>query len=112
MLFFQSLSDNLLSFFSLGWLVQGVWGDSVLERLDVQRVSCWHQVVVVNQLDEWLDSGSLSNPLGVVSLGDLQWASFNANDNGVWERVRLGSVIMRSDNDNLLTSETTTGDDS
>lgn len=111
-LFFQSLLDNLLSFFSLGWLRQGVWGDSVLERLNVQRVSSWHQVVVVDQLDEWLDLGSLGNLLGVVSSGDLQWTSLNTNDNGVWERVRLGTVIVWSDNDNLLTSETTTGNDS
>lgn len=111
-LLFQSLLDNLLGFFSLGWLRQGVWGDSVLERLNVQRVSGWHQVVVVDQLDKWLDLGSLGNLLGVVGSGDLQWASFNTNDNGVWEGVRLGTVIMGSDDDNLLTSETTTGDDS
>lgn len=111
-LFFQSLLDNLLSFFSLGWLRQGVWGDGVLERLDVQRVSGWHQVVVVDQLDEWLDLGSLGNLLGVVSSSDLQWTSLDTNDNSVWERVRLGTVIVWSDNDNLLTSETTTGNDS
>lgn len=111
-LFFQSLLNNLLSFFSLGWLGQGVWGDSGLERLNVQRVSGWHQVVVVDQLDEWLDLSSLGDLLGVVSSGDLQWASLNTNDNSVWERVRLGTVIVWSDNDNLLTSETTTGNDS
>ncbi|SGZ51696.1 CIC11C00000003486 [Sungouiella intermedia] len=112
MLFFQSLLDNLLGFFSLGWLVQGVWGDNVLERLNVQRVSGWHQVVVVDQLDEWLDLSSLGNLLLVVSSGDLQWASLDTDNDSVWEGVGLGTVIVWSDNDNLLTSESTTGNDS
>lgn len=112
MLFFQSLLDNLLGFFSLRWLVQGVWGDSVLERLNVQRVSGWHQVVVVDQLDEWLDLGSLGNLLLVVSSGNLQWASLNADNDSVWEGVGLGTVIVWSDNDNLLACESTTGNDS
>lgn len=112
MLFFQSLLDNLLGFFSLGWLAQGVWGDGVLERLNVQRVSGWHQVVVVDQLDKWLDLGSLGDLLLVVGFGDLQWALLNADNDSVRERVRLGTVIVWSDNDNLLTSESTTGNDS
>lgn len=112
MLFLQGLLDNLLGLLSLRWLVQRVWGDSVLERLNVQRVSGWHQVVVVHQLDEWLDLGSLGNLLLVVGSGDLQWASLNADNDSVWERVGLGAVVVWSDNDNLLTSESTTGNDS
>lgn len=111
-LFLQSLLHNLLGLLSLGRLVQGVGGDGVLERLNVQRVSGGHQVVVVHQLDEWLDLGSLSNLLGVVSLGHLQWASLDADNDGVWESVGLGAVVVGSDDDNLLTSETTTGNDS
>lgn len=111
-LFFQSLLDNLLGFLFLRWLNQRVWGDSSLERLNVQGVSGWHQVVVVNQLDEWLDGDSLGNLLSAVSSGDLQWSLLNTNDNGVWESVGLGTVIVRLDDDDLLTSETTTGNDS
>lgn len=84
-LLFQGLSDNLLGLLLLGWLLQGLWGDSVLERLDVQGVSCWHQVVVVDQFDERLDLGSLGELLGAVGLGDLQWASLNTNNDGVGE---------------------------
>lgn len=112
MLFLQCLLDNLLGLFSLGWLAQGVGGDRVLEGLHVQRVSGGHQVVVVHQLDKWLDSGSLGNLLGVVGLGDLQWASLNADNEGVRESVRLGAVVVWSDHNDLLTSETTTGNDS
>lgn len=111
-LLFQSLLNNLLGFKFLRWLNQRVWGDSSLERLNVQGVSGWHQVVVVNQLDEWLDSNSLLDLLGAVSSGNLQWALLNTNDNGVWESVSLGTVIVRLDDNDLLTSETTTGNDS
>lgn len=111
-LFFQSLLDNLLGFLLLGWLNQGIWSNSILERLNVQGVSGWHQVVVVNQLDERLDSDSLGDLLGAVGLDDLQWASLDTNNNGVWEGVSLGAIVVWLDNNDLLTSETTTGNDS
>lgn len=111
-LFFQSLLDNLLGFLFLRWLNQRVWGDSSLERLNVQGVSGWHQVVVVDQLDEWLDSDSLGDLLSALRFVDLQWSLLNTNNNGVWESVGLGTVIVRLDDNDLLTSETTTGNDS
>lgn len=111
-LFFQDLLDNLLGLLLLGWLNQRLWGDSSLEWLSVQGVSGWHQVVVVDQLDERLDSDSLGNLLGAVGLGDLQWTVLNTNNNGMWEGVGLGTVIVRLDDHDLLTSETTTGNDS
>ena len=111
-LLLQGLSDNLLGLLLLGWLLQGLWGDSVLERLNVQGVSGWHHVVVVDQLDKRLHLGSLGELLSAVSLGDLQWSSLDTNNNGVGERVGLGTVIVWSHNDDLLTSETTTGDNS
>lgn len=111
-LLLQSLLDNLLGFFFLGWLSQCIWGNGVLEVLNVQRVSCWHQVVVVDQLDEWLNLGSLGNLLLIVSLGDSQWTAFDTNNNGVWEGVLLGAFIVWSHNDHLLTGVTATGNNS
>lgn len=69
-------------------------------------------MVVVDDLDERLDLGSLGNLLSVVCLGDSLWTSLDTNNKGVWERVALGAVVLWSDNDNLLTSETATGDNS
>ena len=40
-------------------------------------------MVVVDDLDERLDLGSLSNLLGTVLLGDLQWVSFNTGNQSV-----------------------------
>jgi hypothetical protein len=48
------------------------------QALQVQRVSCWHQVIVVDDLDEWLDARVLVLTLGSHSLGDLLWVSVNA----------------------------------
>lgn len=111
-LFLQGLLDNLLGLLSLRWLRQSIGGDGVLERLDVQGVSGGHQVVVVDQLNEWLHLGSLGDLLGIVGLVDSQWASLDTDNNGVWEGVRLGTVVVGSNHNDLLTSETTTGDDS
>lgn len=111
-LFLQGLSDDLLGLLLLRWLLQSLRGDSVLERLNVKRVSGWHQVVVVDQLDEGLDSGSSGNVLLGVGCGDSQWSSLDTDNDGVRECVGLGAVVVWLDDHNLLTSETTTGNDS
>lgn len=67
----KSLLDDLLGLLTLSWLLESLGGDNGLERLDIQSVSGWEQVVVVDGLDEWLDLGSLSNLLGTKLLGDL-----------------------------------------
>lgn len=111
-LLLQGFLDNLLGLFFLRWLSQCIWGNGVLEALNVQGVSGWHQVVVVHQLDKWLHLGSSSNLLGIVGLGDSLWSLLNAHHNGVGERVLLGSFVVCSHNDNLLTGVTTTGNNS
>ena len=110
--FFQSLLDKRLGFLFLRGLNQGLVGDGALEGLNVQGVSGWHQVVVVDQLDEWLDGNSLGNLLRAVGLADPLWALLDADNDSVWEGVRLGAVVIWLDNHDLLTSETTTRNDS
>ena len=69
-------------------------------------------MVVVDQFNERLNLGSLGGLLGTHVLSNLQWVSFNTNNNGMWEWVRLGTFIVRLDNNNLLTGETSTNDNS
>jgi hypothetical protein len=46
-------------------------------------------MVVVDDLDEWLDLGLSFNFLGAHSSGYLQWVSLNAGNEGVWEFLVL-----------------------
>ena len=69
-------------------------------------------MVVVDDLDERLDLGSLSNLLGTVLLGDLQWVSFNTGNQSVTEWMRFRTLIVWLNDHNLLTSVTTTNNDS
>lgn len=110
--FFKGLLDNLLGFFSLRWFFKGFSGDSTLEGFNIQGVSGWQQMVVVDNLDKWLDLSSLSNLLSTLSLGNLQWVSFNTSNQSVTEWVRLGTFIVWLDDHNLLTGVTTTDNDS
>ena len=71
MSFFKGLLDNLLGFFSLRWFFESFSGYYALESFNIQGVSGWQQVVVVDDLDERLDLSSLSNLLGTLSLGNL-----------------------------------------
>lgn len=112
MLLLKSLLDGLLGLLTLGRLLESLSADSSLQGVELESVTSGHQVVVVNNLDERLDLGSLSNLLGAVSLGDLQRVSLNTGNQGVTEGVRLGAIIVGLDDNNLLTSETSADNDS
>ncbi|MCQ5086602.1 hypothetical protein NE685_12655, partial [Cutibacterium acnes] len=75
---------------------------NALESFNIQGVSGWQYVVVVDDFDEWLDFSSLSDLLGTVLLGDLQWVSFNTGNQSVTKWVRLGTFIMWFNDNNLL----------
>lgn len=110
--FFKCLLDDLLSFFTLRWFFKSFSGNNGLEGFNIQSVSGWQQVVVVDDLDERLDLGSLSDLLSTVLLGNLQWVSFNTGNKSVTEWVCLGTFIVRLNDNNLLTGVTTTDDNS
>lgn len=44
-------------------------------------------MIVVDDLDEWLDLGSFGNLLGVVLLGDLQRVSLNTGNQSMSKGV-------------------------
>lgn len=55
-------------------------GDNRLVNVDVQSVTCWHNVVVIHDLHEWLHAATFGNKLLVHSLGNLnisEWAAVN-----------------------------------
>lgn len=109
---FKSLLDHLSGLRSLGWLGQGIQGYSRLDVLDVQGVTGWKQMVVVDDLDKWLDLSSLGHFLGSMCLGDFEWVSVNTSNYSMWERVGFGTFIVRLNNHNFSTSETSTNDNS
>ncbi len=55
----ESLLYSLLGLLSLRNLLERIGCDSPLQTLQLQRVTCRHQVVVIDKLDEWLDLASL-----------------------------------------------------
>lgn len=108
MLFFKSLLDNLFSFRTLSWFAQSVSGDGSLDIFNFHSVSGWEQVVVVDNLDKWLDLGSLGNFLSTVSFVDLQWVSVNTSNYSVWEWVGFGTFVVWFDDNDFSTSKTST----
>jgi len=79
----QSLLHGLLSILPLRLLLEGIRGDNSLQSLQLECVACWHEVVVVDDLDERLDLRSLG--LGVLghAAGDLRRVALDAGDQGV-----------------------------
>lgn len=97
----KGLLDGLLGVLTLGNLLEGLGRDRSLKTLKLESVAGWHQVVVVDHLDEWLDLGALGLAGLAHAAGDLGWVTLNTSDNGVWVWVRLVSGILWLNNDNL-----------
>ena len=55
----QCLLDCLLRVLPLRDLLESIGGNNSLQSFQLERVTCGHQVVVVDDLDEWLDLASL-----------------------------------------------------
>ncbi len=66
------LLDDLLSLLSLGWLLEGLGGDGTLKGLELEGVSGWEEMGVVDNLDERLDLRPPGNSLLTHGLGHLE----------------------------------------
>lgn len=111
MLLLECLLDGLLGLLTLGRLLEGLGADNGFQGLELEGVTGGHKMVEVDNLDERLNLGSLSNGLSAVSLGDLEGVSLNTGNQGVAEGVRLGAIIVGLDDDNLLTGVTSADND-
>ena len=107
----EGLLDGLLGLLPLADLLESVGGDGVLEALKLEGVTGGHEVVVVDDLDEGLDLAALGGAGLGHALGDGARVALDAGDDGVGEGVALGTVVDGHEEDNLLASVASTGDD-
>lgn len=107
----KGLLNVLLGVLALRDLLEGVVGDGTLKTLELESVTGGHDVVVVDDLDERLDLGALGDTGLSHAAGDGLRVTLNAGNDGVRERVSLGALVGRLDDDNLLACEAATGDD-
>lgn len=101
-LLLKSLSGLLVGEFVLG--DDGLELSAALGELSGNEESGWEDMVVVHELDEWLEGRLSGNLLLGHLLGDLQWGSLNTSDESVWECFTLLSIVKSLNNDGLLTS--------
>lgn len=107
----QCLLHSLLGLLTLSDLGESLVGHNTLQTLQFERVTGGHQVVVVDDLDEWLHLAALCLAGLGHAAGDLLRVSLDAGDEGVREGVGLATVVLRLDDDNLLSCVASTGDD-
>lgn len=95
--FVEDLLHGLLEGFSGLWVAKLVLGDDLLELLTLgselsgDLESGRQEMVVVHQLNEWLDLGPSGDLLLTHSLVNLEWCSLYAGNKGVG--VRLSSLL-------------------
>ncbi len=97
----KGLLDGLLGVLTLGNFLESLGGDGSLKTLELESVASWHQVVVVDDLDEWLDLGALGLAGLGHAAGDLGWVALDTRNDGVWVWVRLVALILWLHDDNL-----------
>ena len=68
-------------------------------------------MVVVDDLDEWLHLAALRLAGLGHAAGDLLWVALDSGDQSVREWVGLAAIVLRLDDDDLLSCVTSTGDD-
>ena len=99
---FQCLLDGLLRVLPLRYLLECIRSNNTLQSLQLERVSCRHQVVVVDDLDERLDLAALGLAGLRHAAGDLGWVTLDTSNQGVWVWVRLVSDILGLDDHDLM----------
>lgn len=97
----QCLLDSLLRILPLGNLLECLRSDNTLQSFQLECVTCGHQVVVVDHLDEWLDLGSLVLAGFRHAAGDLRRVTLDTSNQGVRVWVRLVSNVLGLDDYDL-----------
>ena len=91
--FFEGGFDVGLGGSFFGGVFEAVFVDDFLVDWDVNRVSGWHNVVVVDDLDESLHLVSASDLLFAHGFGDLPWVSVDTGDQSVSVKSVLGTFV-------------------
>lgn len=100
--FLQCLLDSLLGILSLRNLLECIGSNGTLQSFQFQSVTCWHQMVIVDDLDERLDFGALGlSGLGHAA-GDLRWIALDTSDDCVRVWMRFVAGILWLNNNNLF----------
>ena len=68
-------------------------------------------MVVVDDLDEWLDFATLVLAGFGHASGHLERVAFDAGHESVWEGMLLAAIILRLDYDDFSAGVSTAGDD-
>ena len=97
----QCLLNSLLRVLPLGNLLESICGNNTLQSLQLKCVTCWHQVVVVDDLDKRLNLGALGLSGLRHALGDLRWIAVDTSNQCVRVRVRLVSGVLRLNDHDL-----------
>lgn len=98
----EKLLDDFFCVLTQCRLLEGVIGNSAFETLELEGISGRQKVVVVDDLDKGLDLRSFSKLLCSHRLGDLEWVSLNAGNDGMGVRALLRAVIELLQNDDLM----------
>ena len=80
-LFLENLFDILASLLLLGGIL-GEFGCDQSLKINLQTIAGRHQVVIIDHLDERLDTSATGDLLGAHRLGHLEWVTLDTDDQG------------------------------
>ena len=92
-LFFQHLPYLLLGLLLFDGIASDFDRDALL-KVNVKGVASWHDVVVVDELNEGLYAGTAGDFAGSHRLGDLERGTVDADDQGAAEALAGALVAL------------------
>jgi len=110
-LLFEALLDCFSCLLSLTNLLQTIIPDLLFQLLDpLKSISCWHEVVVIDQLDEWFYFASFGDSFPAHSSSDFAWISLNTSDESMAKGKGFCAFIKGLEDDGFASCIATTGD--
>lgn len=107
----QRLLHRLFCLLPLAHFGERLVCDDSFETFQFERVTCWHDVVVVDNLDERLHLAALVLSGFAHATGDLQRVALDTSHERMRERVLFATVVLRLNDDDLLAGISSAGDD-
>ncbi len=98
----QCFLHRLLRILPLADLLECIIRHHSLQTLQLQGVTCGHQMIVIDGFDEGLDLAAFCLTCFRHAAGDLRRVAFDTRNEGVRKRMRLGASIQWLNYDDLV----------
>src|SRR5271169_3616228 len=109
-LLFKTFLDSFSRLLSLTNFLQTIVSNLLFQLLDSIKSISRHEVIVIDQLDEWFYFASFGDSFLAHSSSDFSWVSLNASDKSMAKGKGFCAFVEWLEDNGFASCITTTGD--